>query len=543
MPDEGGQLSELFLSIDEFMGRARELAAALADLDMLIEPLATQGFYEPGDDRALIALVVDPRRGGKDAIGRIAQELFRLRIDCFELAALSTPERKHFHSVELPRYTVHVRAADSAQAAVLGLFRTAGGVDDGAANWAQGTPAEAKRTLGGEYSQVRKREAAETPKEPRTKSRDFLVKERADVTADLAAERWIEPSSFDRSGNQPRIARGSRDAETTPPPTRTVSAPARSGLRVRFLRGESWLAGRVRYISNREVRVATGAPLRLGDAAIVGITFAREELFLNGVVSEVEPIDSEPISSPGFTLSFANLDPTKADQLVAMLRRARDAGVSLVPPPVRGAPRFPVSWPVVLRTEDGAERALAHDISWNGVYLDIDAEVGSQILFAIPLDNAGASIRCRGTVVRTVTPKQAIAFQSRPGCGIAITHFGAGDAERYREFLDRVKSRCQRRVIVAASPLRAQGLTRALAAAGYAVSSSTDPNSLADLADSEPRPPDIAVIDESLAGAMEGEMLRALFRRKNVPCLSVASEANDQTRQQVDRMLAVHRRT
>ena len=322
-----------------------------------------------------------------------------------------------------------------------------------------------------------------------------------------------------------------------PPRAATVGLGLR--LRVRFLRGERWLAGRVRYVSNREIRIATGAPLRLGDSAIVGIRFEGEELFVAGTVSSVEPIDSEPISSPGFTVAFGRLDQRKADQLVELLRHARDAGVALIPPPVRGAPRFPVSWPIVVRTNRGARRAVALDISWSGVYLDVEADVGSDVLFAIPLDNAGESIRCRGKVVRLVNSEQADAYQTQPGCGVIITHFGSGDAERYRAFLDRVKSRCQRRVVVAAAPLRAQGLSKALAAAGYAVTSSTDPNALAELADNEPRPPDIAIIDESLAGAMEGEMLRALFRRRNVPCLATAEEASDQTRQQVDRMLSV----
>jgi len=550
MPGAGGQLSELFLSIEDFWGRAPELADALGALDDLVTPLATQAYYSPNEDRALLALVLDPRNTGRSAVSKVARMLFALRVDCFELEALSSPERDHFHTVELPRYTKRVKAADGASAAVSELYRVAGGTDQAAGDWAQGTPAEAQRVSVGEYSQVRRRPTSKPVTTSRAHSRDFLIRGHADITADLEGTgSWATDDPTDGSR---RIARGSDNAESVSAlgsgNVATVAddeAQPQSDLvlgaqlRVRFLRGERWLAGRARYVSNREIRIATGAPLRLGDSAIVGISFEDDELFVSGTVSAVDAIDSEPVKSPGFSVAFGTLEPAKADRLVELLRKARDAGVSLTPPPVRGAPRFPVSWPVVVRTDAAAQRAIALDVSWSGVYLDIKAEVGSDILFAIPLDNAGDSIRCRGTVVRTVTSTQAEAFQTVAGCGITITHFGSGDADRYRAFLERVKSRCQRRVVVAAAPLRAQGLTKALAAAGYAVTSSTDPNALAELADREARPPDIAVIDESLAGAMEGEMLRAMFRRRNVPCLATTEEASDRTRRQVDRMLSV----
>src|SRR5690606_15670059 len=76
-------------------------------------------------------------------------------------------------------------------------------------------------------------------------------------------------------------------------------------LRVRFLRGERWLPGRVRYVSNREAKIATAAPLRLGDAAIIGLSFERDEMFLTGTVSSVIGLEDSTSRSPGFTVAFA----------------------------------------------------------------------------------------------------------------------------------------------------------------------------------------------------------------------------------------------
>ena len=563
-------LSELFLSINDFSSRATRLCESLEVVDQQILSLAAQGYYCEADDHALIVLVVDESRTSRFTLSNLTSTLHGLAVDCFELAALSIPERDHLQQIELPRYTIQVHAAESAVAAATDLARNLQKSPKKAWAPARSVDRSAQDSVGS-YSHVRKKttittvhgavvQTAAVAKDIVTESSQQHQQRKHSTTADLngrsswgAADthglrsksakpkpRTPPKSQAARAGVHPsisavsatvtpgrRIANGSALPSTEFDSGESLDRLHARGtetpvLRIRFLRGERWLPGRVRYVSNREIRVASGAPLRLGDSAILGLSFGCDELFVTGTVCDVQSVDdSDAEQSPGFSVSFTLLTESKSTQLVKLLRRARDAGVSLSPPPARGAPRFPVSWPIVVSsatgTDDGAQRALAMDISWSGLYIDRILPVGSELQLAIPLDTSGQAVRCRARVVRTVSEDKARDLQTIAGSGVILTHFGPRDSDRYQGFLDRIKFRCQRRVVVVASANRALGLSRALAAAGYAVTSSTDPQALAELADREPRPPDIAIIDESLAGVLEGQMLRAMFRRRNGP--------------------------
>lgn len=541
---EGG-LSELFISIEDFLVRSPEILEYLDPLDANIGAIAVQASFCPEDGKALAVVVFDRKR--QPDFERLAETLAEVGLECFEIAALSAPERQHFQRVELPRFSVRVEAADTLATALAELVRRASSdelypqvAED---DWPRGTPAEIKSPLG-----LRPRRA------PTAELGDLA--EALDTHFPPAEPEQTDdrhPGGYSQVKRRLRTVPGLGGSELAPPPKRL---PAGSGvpaipalaspeplpvrepvLRVRFLRGERWLPGRVRYISNREARIATAASPRLGDSAIIGVSFEGDELFVNGTVSAVDGFD-DPGRSPGFTIAFAKLSLEKKTRLVELLRCARDAGVSLRPPPIRRAPRFPVSWPVVVNAGGRPQRAIALDISWSGIYLDTEAPLGSELLFALPLDVEAGAIRGRACVVRKVDTAQAAELQTSPGIGVAITHLGPGDDVRYRAFLDRVKLRCQRRVLVGAAPIRAQGLARSLAAAGYAVTSSTDPSALVQLAGNEPRPPDIAIIDDSLGNRARPTLLDA-FRSRNVPTLAIRGEPSENARRVVDRMLEV----
>lgn len=533
---EGG-LRELFISVEDFLVRSPEILEYLAPLDSNIGSVAVQASLCPDDGRALLVVVFE--RARQPDLERLAETLGEVGLQCFELGSLSAPERDHFQRVELARYTVRVESADTLRAALAELARRASNdelhpqvVED---DWPCGTPAEVKQPL-------------------QLKPRKAPTAELGELADALDAHfPPIEDDELDDAnpGGYSQVRRKSRTASLLParmptgslepsyePPIRPVAEGVERTLRVRFLRGERWLPGRIRYVSNREARIATAAPLRLGDAAIVGVSFEGDELFITGIVSSVEGVEPDNDRSPGFTIAFGRLSLDKKARLVDLLKKARDAGVSLRPPPHRRAPRFPVSWPVVVNIDHRPQRATALDISWSGLYLDADAAVGSEILFALPLDIEAGAIRGRAVVVRAVDARLASEFQTSPGIGVAITHLGPGDNERFRAFLDRVKLRCQRRVVVGAAPIRAQGLSRALAAAGYVVTSSTDASALAELAGREPRPPDIAIIDQSL-GNDASPTLMDVFRSRNVPTLAIRGEQSESARRVVDRMLDV----
>lgn len=525
-----GGMSELFLGIEDFLVRSPELADSLEALDSNIRVLAIQAAYSPSDGKALFALVFDERRGLLD-LPRLAETLGSLHIDCFALDSLSAPEREHFQNVELPRYWIRVEAR-SLFTAVNELARVATQDEleprpERGEDWPRGTPVEKQR-----------------PRE--LTSRRDLDDGLSQLYPPLESE-TPSPGSYSQVRRKPTASlRGPKARRVAPPPpprgalSVEPAPPALPALRVRFLRGDRWLPARVRYVSNREAKLATAAPLRLGDGAVLGISFARDEMFLSGTVTSVVGID-EPSRSPGFTVAFGKLDKDKKRRLVELLRRARDAGVALKPPPPRRAPRLPVTWPVVINAGGPPRRTIALDVSWSGLYLTAEVPVGEELLFALPLDVAGGAVRGRGRVVRALDAIEAARVQTVPGVGVAITHLGSGDAERYREFLARVERRSVRRVVVAASPSRAQGLAAALAAAGYAVTSSTSTVALAELAGREPRAPDLAVIDDSLGRAAGNDTtLMQLLRSRNVPCVTTRrSERSDSARRVVDRMLAV----
>lgn len=531
-----GGLRELFLNIEHFLVRSPELVESLEALDSNIGALAIQAAYSPEENRALFVLVFDTRRTPRVNLDRLGETFQSLLIDCFELSALTASEREHFQRVELPRYTLRVDAAETLSTAVSALARLASQdrlepTDE--EPWARGTPVEVKRprelasAASGAAEQLFPRIESDEPERPGSYSQ---VRRRGESSAPRA--RAAAGTGGALAAPEPAVV--TPDPGPLPPP----DPSSERRLRVRFLRGERWLPGRVRYVSNREAKIATAAPLRLGDAAIIGLSFERDEIFLPGTVSSVVGLEDSTSRSPGFTVAFAKLPGEKKTRLIELLRRARDAGVAIRPPPIRRAPRFPVSWPLVINSGGPARRAVALDISWSGLYIDARGRIGDELLFALPLDVPGTAVRGRGHIVRVVDAPSATLFQTVPGIGIAISHLGSGDARRYREFLDRVKARSQRRVVVAARPSRAPTLARALSAAGYAVTSSTDPSALLELAGREPRPPDVFIIDEGLEGGGDHTHLLEAFRSRNVPCLSArGDERSERARQEVDALL------
>lgn len=533
MADRG--LSELFISIENFLVRSPEILEYLDPLDSNLGAVSVQASFCPEDDTALAFVIFDRQK--QPDLRRLAETLGDIGLECFEPDAMSAPEHERFQRDQLPRYHVRVDSANTLATALGELVRRASSdelhpqvIEEGFGR-AQGTPAEAKAPL-----QLRPKKAPTAEIGELAEALDIQFPPLEDDDDNDTSR----PGGYRQVVRRSRVTPGEPSPSSSPAPLFAAPDPDRERmLRVRFLRGERWLPGRVRYISNREARIATAAIPRLNDSAIIGVSFEGDELFVTGTVSSVEGLD-DPNKSPGFTVAFGKLNLDKKSRLVELLKRARDAGVALRPPPVRRAPRFPVSWPVVVNISGRPQRATALDISWSGIYLDAQAPVGSELLFALPLDVEAGAIRGRATVVRAVDAQQAAEFQTSPGIGVAITHLGPGDDARYRAFLDRVKLRSQRRVVVGAAPMRAQGLSRALAAAGYSVTSSTDASALVELAGREPRPPDIAIIDHSL-GKGGRPTLMSVFRSRNVPTLAIRGEQSESARRVVDRMLAVER--
>lgn len=323
-------------------------------------------------------------------------------------------------------------------------------------------------------------------------------------------------------------------------PLNGVPALGASTIEVKYRRGDEWQPGRLRSLNAKSILVATGAPPRLLDQVHVALRFRGHSLVVRGIVDEVSDPGAES-GTAGFRALFTQLEVDDKRQLVALLRAAREAGVSVTPPPPRAAVRFPVCWPVRVSTPDGHLTVSALDVSMSGLFIGTETKaLGIDLQFLLPLDNGEAPIRGRARVARQVDAEMAKERGLRCGYGVHIVDLGPADFERYEAFLSRIRRRAGRRVVVAADAARAKGLVGALNSAGYAVSSGSDPAVLLELWAHEQRPPDVAVIDASLDpdGAT---WLRSRWEKDGVCCVSTGTDSPDDTRVAVDRVLRIGR--
>jgi hypothetical protein len=326
----------------------------------------------------------------------------------------------------------------------------------------------------------------------------------------------------------------------SPPSDPALAAPA---VNVRFLRGDSWVPARLRALSLKGAKLAAAAPPRMGDrvqlvfgydalGAVVGCEVVR-------VINAADAaLSGEPI---GFEVTFGLLNSETRGQIVLILRRAMEAGISIKPPPARAAVRFPVHWPTRIITSWGELSAAALDMSKSGLFLAPSAPIGStELTFQMPLDHAAPPLSGRAAIAREVSDEMASERGLSRGYGVRIIDFSDNDAPRYEAFLDRVRDRTEKRLMVGARGVRAQDLSRGLGAAGYTVRASGDMRALIDRLESEPHPPDAALIHAPLFDRdPDAQALRRALHGRQVPCVTVGDESAQRARTVVDHLLRI----
>jgi hypothetical protein len=319
-----------------------------------------------------------------------------------------------------------------------------------------------------------------------------------------------------------------------------LAAPA---VNVRFLRGDSWVPARLRSLSLKGAKLAAAAPPRLGDR--VQLVFGYDALGAVVGCDVVRVIDAgdaaragEPI---GFEVAFGQLGAETRAQVVLILRRAMEAGISIKPPPARAAVRFPVHWPTRVITSWGELSAAALDMSKSGLFLAPSAPIGStELTFQMPLDHAAPPLSGRAAIAREVSDEMASERGLSRGYGVRILDFSNNDGPRYESFLERVRHRTEKRLMVGARGVRAQDLSRGLSAAGYTVRASGDMRALIDRLESEPHPPDAALIHAPLFDKdPDAQALRRALHARQVPCLTVGDESAQRARTVVDHLLRI----
>lgn len=314
-----------------------------------------------------------------------------------------------------------------------------------------------------------------------------------------------------------------------------------AALDVRFLRGGDWVPARARALSAKGAYVVTSAPARLGDTVHVSVSCAGRTALVRGTVYHVTTADDAlSTGASGFAVRFPEYACPARTHLIQVLLAARQAGITLRPPPTRTAVRFPVRWPVLLTVGGTSFRAEALDISSGGLFVATPRviDVGADVRFTVTLDLAELPVEGRGRVSRS-QEADATARGMHEGVGVKIVMMADADRARWDAFLGRVRRRTEKKVLIGAGPGRVEELAAGLVGAGYTVTSGSDLGLLMRVAELDPCPPDLAVIDADFdRTAAPAGWIEQVFAARRVQCVTVQGDVR-RARTTVDKLLDV----
>jgi hypothetical protein len=352
---------------------------------------------------------------------------------------------------------------------------------------------------------------------------------------DEAVEEPLLPPARQRAGS-PRL----QDDDASAEPFMPTNVKA-GMIYARYLRSGRWVPVRVGALSLKGAALLTGALPRLKDRVDVALSFGSHRALVRGVVGKVSTVREAALTGAAtFSIAF-ELDEAAKKQLTGLLTAARDAKVTIKPPPPRATRRFPVEWPIALGTTRGAVKGTALDVSTGGMFVKptVSLELGADVGFSVILDDGSAPIAGRAKVVRLIGEREAKVCGIAAGFGLSILDMNEADRMRWLGFLARIERRAEKRVLIGAEPSRLAELQAGLAGCGYAVVGGTDPGTLVQLASGDMRPADAVLID---AGWLQNEasatLVESLFSARNVPCVTMNGEVR-RARQAIDRLLEV----
>lgn len=589
---------EVFLVLHPVSGRFTELTQMLAPMIAGEPPIADLDLhYRPAADTALFAMHYDERELGGDALRRLHDHARGAGFALVDPAQLGPSERKTFFEARLPQFEVCARGLVTIEEVIEVLGNKLGKP----AGFARATPRDGTPRLDSPRRLVvtvpplpSLRHAAPArpatlppppstatpsqgtvlgkvlPRQPLGKARARTVTDRMGMTlaeqarqARRAAEalrgrdelttdvivvdnptepipaavpELLTDATLDVHAQQTQKLCGSHPRIGTDPIT---DAPA--SLDVRFLRGGDWVAARARALSAKGAYIVTSAPARLGDTVHVSVSCAGRTALVRGTVYHVTTADDAlSTGASGFAVRFPEYACPARTHLIQVLLAARNAGITLRPPPTRTAVRFPVRWPVLVSVGGTSFRAEAHDISAGGLFVATPRmiEVGTDVRFTVTLDLAELPVEGRGRVSRSQEP-DATSRGISEGIGVKIVVMADGDRQRWDAFLGRVRRRTEKKVLIGAGPGRVEELAAGLVGAGYTVTSGSDLGLLMRVAELDPCPPDLAVIDADFdrTSAPAG-WIEQVFAARRVQCVTIAGDVR-RARTTVDKLLDV----
>jgi hypothetical protein len=283
----------------------------------------------------------------------------------------------------------------------------------------------------------------------------------------------------------------------------TVSPTSSSDhVEVRYRRGDAWQLARVRSMTREGVSIATGTPPRRGDVVELELSAAGVVLVTRSTVVGVAVGDTATaLGAGGFGARFLLVSDEQREKLEEILRiLGADKLRSLDPPPHRRAARYPVKWPVFVRSTQQRASLSALDVSRHGMFVgcaETMAPLEGPVHVTVPIDDGGTPVLATARVARQIPSAVALSRGLEAGIGIEFTALSQKDEQRFAAFVARVGRRAEREVVVCASAGRLFELTTALSAVGYCTTGVSDPNGLVARTAAGVRVPDLVVLDAS----------------------------------------------
>ncbi len=514
---------DTFLVLELPRQRASHWSQALSPLDDPDAPVITSiaAFYDAQRDQALIGLRFSEL--ATDAPAYVTKVTRLAEIGLIQLAALSGPDRQRFFGERVSRCAIVVEhhTAVGAFGALVKKIRNL----------------KQTATVIGSVSRTRR---ARTPaaRASLTPAVGAATTEHLHVTPKGTRDH------LERTVERPVLAKATRDdlprQSGSPDNAESSKATPPGIIHARYLRSGKWVPIRIGALSLKGAALLSGALPRAGDQVDLAFAYAEHRALVRGPVQKISTVaEAAATGAPTFSVQF-DLDDTARRELTTLLTAARDAQVTIKPPPARSTRRYPVEWPVCLGTMRGAIRGEALDISYGGMFVrpGHPLQLDTTLSFSVVLDDGGAPISGRAKVVRHVAKSDARTFGLEPGYGLNISDMSDVDLDRWMKFLSRIEKRADKRVLVGASPERLVEIQEALASIGYAVTGGTDPNALVDLSE-EGRAVDAVLLDgDWLPNGKSAALMEALFASRSVPCITVHGDAR-RGRNVVDKLLSI----
>jgi hypothetical protein len=312
-------------------------------------------------------------------------------------------------------------------------------------------------------------------------------------------------------------------------------------VRVRFQRGDTWMPGRLRNLTTKDIKLAASAAPPAGSILRVSVTIGELNAVLTGTVLEVINTEGSTDGATTFRCEFRGVSKKEHERLVALLRQAKKTGMSLAPPPARRGRRFAISWPLAVMSDGHRFNASALDISEHGLFLATDTLLRSDnLLFGLPLDRAGESVRGKAIVARKVSDQMARSRGLNLGYGLEIESFHVQDQDEYAAFLQRVRNRSQKHIIVAGEGAHTVALADCFRSAGYAVSRAASVDMMMKhRTQFESNAPDLAMMDGGSLSVVAQREFHSAFREQAVPMLLAGDQSPHLARARVDQMVEI----